>query len=183
MSDLAGNPEMAECGHEDHVWYDSVLFFGGYAAGMGLLTAGFLAVPGAALVAVVTGMHMVWAVLRLLWRRPRLRVTGEGVVDEHFWYSSGLLPWSAIRDIRPTKWGLIQIELRDEDAYYGALHPLKTLGLLKMRIFGFPPALLTPWALRGSRGEIVSGLKEGLDRWAGQVAARGERAGPTDEVD
>lgn len=85
---------------DDHLWYDSVVVFGGYAAGTALPIVGFMAVPDLTLVAVVTGMKMVWATLRLFWRRPRLRVTSEGVVDENFWYSSGLLPWSTIRDIR-----------------------------------------------------------------------------------
>lgn len=180
---MAGNPLVADRVDDDHLWYDSVVVFGGYAAGTALLTVGFMAVPGLALVAVVTGMKMVWATLRLLWRRPRLRVTSEGVVDENFWYSSGLLPWSIIRDIRPTKWGLIQIELLDEDAHYELLHPLKRLALLKMRILGLPLGLLMPWGLRGSRGEIVSQLKDGLNRWVVEEAARGEPAGPTREVD
>jgi hypothetical protein len=179
VSNIERKPVVLEAGEPEVVWHDSALFFVGYAAVMGGLTTALMTIPSGVFPATLTGLNMAWAVLRLLWRRPRLRVTDEGVVDENFWYSGGLLPWSSIRDIRPTRWGLIQVELFEEDTYFKCLHPLKALALLKMQLYGFPPVVLIPWGLEGSRRDVVAQLQDGLDQWAVAAAGRGELAGPT----
>lgn len=161
------------------VRYDSRGFFAIYGSTCALLAAGFASLPWGMPLAVVMGANALWAVMRASYRKARIRIDEDGIVDENFWYSGGFIPWSAVRDVRPTRWGLIQIELFDENEYWDALHPMKAFALLKMQLYGFSPVVVTPWGLQGSRRALVAELQEGLDRWAVEAARRGELAGPT----
>ena len=82
--------------------YDSKVFYASWFAGMAFLAVASLALPGVGPVGlVVFGSHAVWADTRLESPRPRIRVTPEGLIDENFWYSPGLIRWGEILDVRP----------------------------------------------------------------------------------
>lgn len=124
---------------------------------------------------VLFGGYALWALTRLLDRRPRIRVTPEGIIDDNFWYSPGLVRWADILDVRMTRLGLIEVDLRDENAFWERLSPLRRLARFKMQLYGFGPALITPWGLEGSGSEIVAHLQAGLDEHV-LLAARSERS-------
>ncbi len=65
---------------------------------------------------IIFGAHAVWAFRRLLDPRPRIRLSSDGIVDKNFWYSPGLIPWEEILDVRSTRLGLIEVDLKDESA-------------------------------------------------------------------
>jgi hypothetical protein len=163
--------------------YDSKAFYACWFVGTAFLAVASLALPGVGPVGlVVFGSHAVWAVTRLESPRPRIRVTPEGLIDENFWYSPGLIPWDEILDVRPTRWGLIEVDLRDEDAFWRRLPALSRLARSKMQLLGFGPAVITPWGLNRSRAEVVGLLASGLDEHliaeVKDDAARGVLGGP-----
>ncbi len=111
----------------------------------------------------VFGAHSAWALVGLLNRRIRLRVTEDGIVDENFWWSPGLVPWEEMLDVRATKWGLVEIDLRDKSAFFERLSPLAQLVRVKQRLSGLGPALIVPWSLEGSKRDLLESLETGLD--------------------
>jgi hypothetical protein len=42
----------------------------------------------------------------------------------------------------------------------------------KLRLFGFGPALITPWGMNRSTGEVVTMLQEGLDQYVLESARK-----------
>lgn len=107
-----------------------------------------------------------WSGFRLWIKPARVRVTTEGIVDETFWYSPGLIRWSEIIDVRERRWGLIEIDLLNETTFWERLGPLSQLALIKYQLYGFGPALIVSWALEGRRSDIVDALQDGLDTFA-----------------
>ena len=136
----------------------------------------------------VFGTHSLWAFQRLFHRRVRLRITEEGVVDENFWYSPGLIKWDEILDVRVTRWGRIEIDLVDENEFLARLSGPHQLGRVKqlaqsaraihMVLLGFGPAAIASWGLEGSRAEIVEMLEAGMDRYALSVVREGDALEP-----
>ncbi len=143
------------------VFRGSRSFFAGLVAVSGGVAAAFAAV-GSLVLATLAMAYTAWAGYRLI-APGRLRVTRDGILDETFWYSPGLIPWDEITDIRPTRFGLVEIDLVDETAYVDRLGPWAQLALIKQQLYGFGPALIVPWVLRGTRRDLVEGLQEGLD--------------------
>ncbi|MBT8487821.1 MAG: hypothetical protein KJO65_03230, partial [Gemmatimonadetes bacterium] len=105
-----------------------------------------------------------WAGYRVI-LPGRLCVTEAGIVDEMFWYSPGLIPWQDVTDVRPTRWGLVEIDLVDDDVFLQRLGPLSQMARFKQQLYGFGPALVVPWVLRGRRRTIVDRLQDGLDAY------------------
>ncbi len=114
----------------------------------------------------VFGTNAAWALHRLFRRKARLRITEEGIVDEQFWYSPGLIKWDEILDIRESRWGYIEIDLADRQAYFRRLSGLAQTVRAYMRLWGFGPAAISSWGLEASRGEIIEALETGMDSYA-----------------
>jgi hypothetical protein len=145
--------------------YDSRPLFAAYFAGMAMAAVRCALLPGwGPILAIAFGSHALWSLRRLLHRRPRISVSEEGIRDEKFWYSPGLIPWDEVRDVRRTRFGLVELELRDEGAFWNRLSPLRQLPRVKTTLLGFGPALVTPWGLEGSTRRVVSVIQEGLER-------------------
>ena len=122
---------------------------------------------------VVFGTHTVRTFARLLSRRTRLRITDEGIVDENFWYSPGLIKWDEILDVSAARWGAIEIDLLDANAFLARLSGLAQLYRVKLWLKGFGPAVIIPWGLEGSRRELIEILETGMDSYALSVVRRG----------
>ncbi len=114
----------------------------------------------------VFGANTVWSCLRLFRRRVRLRITEEGIVDENFWYSPGLIKWDEILDVRESRWGYIEVDLADKPAYFRRLSGLAQTVRAYQRLWGFGPAAISSWGLEASRGEIIEALETGMDSYA-----------------
>ena len=136
----------------------------------------------------VFGAHAVWALRRLFGRRVRLRITEEGIVDENFWYSPGLIKWDEVLDVRATRWGRIEIDLLDENAFLARLSGPHQVGRIKQLarsaraihtvLLGFGPASIFSWGLEASRGEIIEALEAGMDSYALSVVRQGHALAP-----
>lgn len=128
---------------------------------------------------VVFGSYSLWSLLRFVRPRVRLRISEDGIVDETFWwYSPGLIRWGEIVDFRTTKWGLVQIELVDEDSFLGRLSGLRQFTRVKSMLYGLGPALLVPWVLEGSKRDLLGSLKTRLDAYTLAAVRRGVSLGP-----
>jgi hypothetical protein len=144
--------------------HDSRLLYGSWCVGTAGLAAALATVSGPGpLLAVVFGVHAVWALRRLFDGRPRIQITSEGIVDRNFWYSPGLIRWEEIIDVYSSRFGLIEVELKNEVAFWERLSPLRQIARYKLQLLGFGPALITPWGLDRSGPEVVDLLQEGLD--------------------
>lgn len=156
----ADTPAFPEC--EIH---GSRLFFGSVGL-LAAVAAIACASAGQVFFATIAAAYAGWSGFRL-WIKPAwVRVTTEGIVDETFWYSPGLIRWSEIIDIRETRWGLIEIDLLDETAFWERLGPLRQLARIKYQLYGFGPASIVSWTLKGRRSDIVDRLQDGLDTFA-----------------
>ena len=107
-----------------------------------------------------------WALHRLFHRKARLRITDQGIIDEQFWYSPGLIKWDEILDVRESRWGYIEIDLADKQAYFRRLSGLAQTVRAYQRLWGFGPAAISSWGLEASRGEIIEALETGMDSYA-----------------
>lgn len=125
-----------------------------------------------------------WAAYRMVAGSVRLRISEDGVEDRSFWYSAGFIPWSEILEVRSGPWGAVEIELRDEAAFWERLGPLRQLPRVKLRLFyGLGPAAIVPWGLAGSRSGIVEAMQEALDTHALRSLVGNERLeSPTQEA-
>ena len=92
-----------------------------------------------------------------------IRITAEGIVDENFWYSPGLVRWEQIVEIRSTALGFIEIDLEDDQAFWETLSPLKALARMKMQLLGYGPAFIVGWNLAGSIEDNLEAMRGGLD--------------------
>jgi hypothetical protein len=124
------------------------------------------------------GTSAVWSLVRLAFRRVRLRIDEEGVVDRFVWFSPGIIPWRQIIEVRPTRWGLIQVDLRDNAAFYEQLSPLAELQVAKLRLWGLGPAVLRPWSLEASRSRLLQVIEDGMDAYALSELKREKALGP-----
>ena len=160
--------------------HDSRPFYASWFVGMTALAFAVGTVPGLGpLLAMVFGIHAVWALSRLFARRPRIQITSEGIVDRNFWYSPGLIRWEEIIDVYSRGLGFIEVELKDETAFWERLSPLRQIARYKFQLFGYGPALITPWGLERSGSEVVDMLQAGLDEHVLQTA-RVEGLPPSD---
>jgi len=151
--------------------YDSRPFYALWFVVMAALAFAVGTMPGLGpLIAMVFGIHALWALRRLFFRRPRVRITAEGIVDRNFWYSPGLIRWEDIIDVYSTGLGLIEVELKDEMAFWERLSPLGQMARYKLQLLGYGPALITPWGLERSGSEVVDMLQAGLDEHVLQSA-------------
>lgn len=139
----------------------SPVFFGLVCLVFGVLAVG-LATMGQVVFSALAVLYAGWAGMRLI-RPGKVSVTAAGIVDRTFWYSPGLIPWQEVTDVRAVRWGLIEIDLADEGAFLERLGPLAQMARFKQQLYGFGPALLVPWVLRGTRRSMVDRLQDGLD--------------------
>ena len=152
---------------------DSRLFYaicGGVAGSLAVLAAISLAWGPAGVADLVAlgvfGINAAWVLHRLFRRKARLRITEQGIIDENFWYSPGLIKWDEILDVRESRWGYIEIDLADKQAYFRRLSGLAQTVRAYQRLWGFGPAAISTWGLEASRGEIVEALETGMDSYA-----------------
>lgn len=83
--------------------HGSGLFFGSVGL-LAAVAAIACASVGQVFFATIAAGYAGWSGFRLWIRPARVRVTTEGIVDEMFWYSPGLIRWSEIIDVRETRW-------------------------------------------------------------------------------
>ena len=121
--------------------------------------------PIAVFFALVFGAHAVGAIKQMTRSAPGLRITEEGLLDNSHWWHSGLIPWDEIIDVRASRWGMIEIDLRDEQAFWQRLTPIQQLAHWKSQLYGFSPALVVPFLLEGSRSQLVDEMQAGLDQY------------------
>jgi hypothetical protein len=121
---------------------------------------------------VVVGPCLLWAATRLLRRPVRLRISRDGIVDHTHLFSPGLVPWDRIVDVTPTRWGMIDIEIRDEAEFFQRASPLGRLVMGFHRVLGLGPCLLPPWLLGMSRRHLVDVIESGMDHFALTQARR-----------
>lgn len=165
-----------ECSQEPIEFADSRTFYGSWCVLTGSLAALSTVSWGWGPFGLIAfGAHAGWALFRLLRRRTRLRVTEDGIVDENFWYSPGLIRWEEIVDVQPTRWGLIDVKLLDEEGFWDRQSALAQVVRMKYLFFGFGAAAIVPWGLTGSRRSIVRAIHERFDA-AAIAAMRRERA-------
>jgi hypothetical protein len=116
--------------------------------------------------ALLLGSYSAWSFLRVVSWRVRVRVTEDGIVDETFgWYSPGLIRWEGIRDVRAGRWGGIEIELKDQKAFFYRLSPPAVLARALSMLFGLGPAVINPLYFKGSRRELLESLEAALDSY------------------
>lgn len=116
-------------------------------------------------VSVMLGGFALWASSRVVHRPARIVLTEEGIVDRTFWYSPGFIPWGEIINIRPARWGRVDIDLRDKASFLERLPPIKKLRRYRWRLYGLGPAALNPLLLGISRRDLVETLQAGLDEY------------------
>ena len=138
-----------------------------YLTVMVLLAALFslAASPIGVAITAVFALSAAWAGLRLLRPKVRVQITEEGIVDENFWYSPGLIPWDNVLDIQKGPWATITVDLRDEAAFFDGLDPLQVIPRVKWRLLGFGPATISALILDASHDEVVDELQAGLDAY------------------
>jgi hypothetical protein len=163
----------------------SSTFWGGWLTVSGVTAIGLISTghPLAFLLALIFGFHAGFALKQLTREDPGLRITEEGVIDNSHWWHSGLIPWHEIVDIHASRWGMIEIKLRDENQFWQRLTALQQFAHIKTQLYGFSPALIVPWLLVGARGQIVEELQTGLDQYTLRSGAEspelpGRRPGP-----
>lgn len=149
-------------------------FFGVLLLGSGVIAAAIAAL-GAVVLSSLAVLYAGWAGYRVI-RPGRLCVTEAGIVDETFWYSPGLIPWREVTDVRPTRWGLVEVDLVDESVFLERLGALSRMARFKQQLYGFGPALIVPWVLHGRRRTIVERLQDGLDAYTRIALADNGRA-------
>lgn len=153
---------------------DSKLFWGAFAGLMAVLGAVSSTVWGWGPVGLVFfGVYTVFALTRLLSGRVRLQVGEDGIVDRTFWYSPGLIPWGEILDIRSTRFGFIEVELRDEAALLARLSPLSRWARWKFPLYGLGPAAIVPWGLEAKRSELIEVLQSAHDEFVVEATKAG----------
>ena len=168
LPNFPGDRSLIESSSEDP-WepgevYDSVLFLLVWLVGSGaLLLASTLSWGWGILGMFVFGGHTGWALFRLLRRKARLRITEEGIIDRTFWHSPGLIPWEQIIRVRPARWGMISVEIRDEDEFMAKQSTLANLARIKFLMFNLGPAAIYSLPLQGSRKKLLQALEAGLD--------------------
>ena len=141
---------------------DSQAFYGSSCVG----SAGLAVYSSEPWMALLLGSYSAWSFLRVVSWRVRVRVTEDGIVDETFgWYSPGLIRWEGIRDVRAGRWGGIEIELKDEKAFFYRLSPPAVLARAISRLFGLGPAVINPLYFKGSRRELLESLEAALDSY------------------
>ncbi len=154
---------------------DSRTFWALCSALMGSLTALSAASGGGGWVGLwLFGTRTIYTFVRLLGRRIRLRITEEGIVDQNFWYSPGLITWSEMLDVRATRWRTIEIDLVDEEAFLARLSVLARLYRIKLQLRGLGPTLIVPWGLECTRRELIEMLETGMDSYALSAVRAGD---------
>lgn len=159
---------------------DSRTFYASWGALTGLLAALSIA-GGSPLGLLVFGSHAVWSVSRLLNRRVRLRITEAGIENRTSLFSPGLIAWDEVRDVRPAKWGLIDIDLVDEGGFLDRLGSGPQFAALKLHIYGFGPAAIRAWGLGSSRRELLDALEWAMDSFVLSKVRSGRALGPVVE--
>jgi hypothetical protein len=145
---------------------NSRVFYGVLLILFGVLTALSAAQWGWGwLGAIIFGGYGLWSLARLLDERPRVFLTEEGVVDQAYLHSPGLIRWSEILTLAPGGWGTITIELRDETTYWERLSPYGKFVAGKLQLFGYGPAVIQSWGLAASRSDLLDALEDGLDEY------------------
>ena len=152
---------------------DSRVFYGLWVALSWSLATLCLAAGGPGLIGfIVFGVHALWSSSRLILQQAPLLITEEGVVGVVHGLApglvswGGLITWDEILDVRKCKWGLIEIQLADEEAFLERQSALVGLSALKLRIAGLGPAVIAPWGLEGSRREVLDVLETAMDSFA-----------------
>jgi len=166
---LAGRPEPVEI--RDSVWFYASFFVASLLLAIASVVAGGAGPVGA----VLFGSYASWSLLRLITRRVRLRITAEGIEDTNHLGAPGLIRWEEILDVERSRWGLIEVRLHDEQAYWQRLSPFGRVAAAKMQLFGHGPAVLNSWGLGASKRDVLEALEAGVDAHV-LASARSEKA-------
>jgi hypothetical protein len=109
------------------------------------------------------GPQLLYASARLLSRPVRLQITEEGVVDRVVWPYAGFIPWEEIIEFRSQRLWVIEIRLRDEDAFLRRQSLMFYLSRMKALYRGWSPAILWTPFLTGPKKELLAQLDSGLE--------------------
>lgn len=134
-----------------------------------------LGIPGA----VFFGAYSLWAWGRTLFPKVRVRVTKVGIIDETFWASPGLIEWSEVLDVRPSRWGQIHIEVRKESAVLQRMSRPARITATKLLLLGPGPTSIVCWALSSNRESILRALEDGMDEHALRTFHKEAAAAPS----
>ena len=141
---------------------DSRLFFGTFAL-IHVALAAFLSEPVTALILCAVAVKLALYAAR---PRTRVRVTEAGIELGYFLRSPGLIRWDDVLDIREGRWGVIELELKDENAFRERLSGIDRMIVAVNRlIYGFGPTAVSSMLLKASKREIRESLETALDSY------------------
>jgi len=141
---------------------DSRLFFGTLA----VLHLALAVLLGEPVVALFLCAFAVKPALNAARPRTRVRVTEKGIELRYFVRSPGLIRWDEVLDIREGRWGVTELELRDENAFRERLSRIdRMIAATNRLIYGFGPTAVSSMLLKGSKREIRESLETALDSY------------------
>ncbi len=141
---------------------DSGIVFGTVA----ILSLGLAVMVGEPVTALILCAVTAKTLFNVARPRTRVRVTDEGVELGYFVRSPGLIRWDDVRDIREGRWGVIELDLKDEKAFRERLSPLdRVIAATNRLVYGFGPTAVSAALLKGSKLEIRESLEDALDSY------------------
>jgi len=162
---------------------DSRTFLFAHLLGSAALAIGSLALVSLAPALGVVGsiafsLHTAWSARRLVAPKVRLRITEEGVLDDVHWYSPGFIPWEEIYNVRKTSYGLIELDLVDDDAFRERLSFFQRMVRLHWGFYGMGPEMVSSWPLASTKNEVFVALESGLEAFTLAAVRQGAALGP-----
>lgn len=130
--------------------------FGGPKAGLGMVVvATYVGVP-------VFGLCFVYALYRLVVRKPALVVSREGILDNASALGAGMIRWEEIREVRSCHFGtqrMLVIVPRDEGAILARQNPAKRLLMLVNKSLAGYAVNIPQNVLPMSDGDVIEEIK------------------------
>ncbi|MBT8397721.1 MAG: hypothetical protein HKO65_05830 [Gemmatimonadetes bacterium] len=123
---------------------------------------------------IVFAPHAVYSLQRLIRRKVRIRISPKGILEKNFWYSPGFIPWDQVLGVRKSRFGMIEIEVKNPQALLEKQTPLAELVMRRNRFRGMGLVAVLPWGLEATRTELIDAFEHGLGQYALQEVRRGK---------